>query len=143
MSSIARQDARNYITPEGFIERNINFFITPKWQTYECVVPDADLTSKWAAVERLMSLDSSKWTADALAHEMRTMVNEATNHDSSPSIDSKTYAVEWNKEFYHCLRWILVDGRQGPGLGHTMAILGRDVCNDRLKACQKILKVKA
>lgn len=138
LSAVLRSDARNYTTPESFIDRNIYFFTAPEWQPYESSKPSRDLQTVQTAARDLMTTEADQWSAEHLDQRMKAIVNEAAPASLSSVADSKAAIKEWNKEFYHYLRWVLFNGKQGPQLANAMAMLGPEICTARLEGSRSI-----
>ena len=54
--------------------------------------------------------------------------------------DPKEQAKIWRTALNQFMRLALLDGQPGPSIPHTMAILGRDVCTERLQAAERIVR---
>jgi len=142
VSAILKADGLNYTTPEHFVERNIHFFTTPEWRPYEQDVFEVDLAAVREGVKSLIYDDSNgrHWNTEMLEGRLHNLVTEVKARPTSPGLNEKISAKQWRKEFYHYLRWVLFDGKQGPGLASAMAILGRDVCQERFDRAMMVEK---
>lgn len=138
VASIFQSDARNYTTPEAFVERNEYFFVQPTWKVYEPSAPQLVLSTVYAAVEQLMSTEPLDWNGKTLEGKMKALVGQATTDILGKSDLKGVAAKEWNKEFYHYLRWVLFNGQQGPAMAQAMAILGRDECKSRFEKSKQV-----
>ena len=73
----------------------------------------------------LLLTPPTQWTSQTLA----TQLHALESFLPTPSLDAKA----WKKELYHYLRWALLGGKKGPGIAETMAVLGKDICRERIQ----------
>jgi len=145
-------DANNYTTPAAFYERNINFFKEPTWKPFEnkygTVVSTVELVK--AAKELIEPPDAGAedWTSEAIADRMKKILESATDdqlteHEKADVPSAKAHQKAWNRAFCHFLRWVLVNGCDGPSLHETMTILGPESSIKRFRACKALLNQDA
>ena len=76
------------------------------------------------------------WTADV--HKANMAALEAPPLETVH--DPKERAKIWRTALNQFMRLALLDGQPGPSIPHTMAILGKDVCMERLQAAARIVR---
>lgn len=134
---LLQQDARNYISPKQFLQRNLFFFTEPPHRDTSSIVtddiPEQDLLEH---IDSVMATDVMSWTAECLEARLRTVIKQAHGSimDTGDPKKMKDSQQTWNRALYHNMRKALMRGSEGPSLAHTMAILGREVCRSRYQA---------
>jgi len=132
VEELLRLDGKSYSTPEAFYQGNIHFFIGIDCQPFHNPDPDTASTADLAhAADILMSVTASEWEGRALANKMKEVVAQESERLAK---SNKSY----NKLFAGYMRWVLLNGMHGPGIGASMGLLGRAVCLERLEAAKKV-----
>ncbi|KAK3080984.1 hypothetical protein LTS18_011269 [Coniosporium uncinatum] len=135
---ILRADAKNYFTAKDFVRRNSYFFVAHSSASIELPPPggaDIDLaTLDMAAKKLLQSLPRGwEWTAKGVHARIKEIVGEIAEGDEG--------RVRGASKTLHCyLRAVVVGGKEGPSIAETMGILGREVCEERIRGVRVDLK---
>ena len=140
-------DAANYITSQGFFERNAHFFCCKTGRSYAHRPDDYLLKRGICLIEgqfqqipvEMWNEDSVKRAFDCVIDEMSKVWEVDRDRDPSGTRECRT-AVQ------HFLRWALTGGSPGPALIFSMSLLGRDVSLARIEdaaAAFKTLKLEA
>lgn len=158
IKQILTHDARNYTTASHFAERNRYFFREPPTQrdpnTWINPAPNvATLPALFNATQSLLDAATvPEWNAKTIDSAMRQLSRDAVsatpgvNAAEKDSVTDPAVTVtvpprlttqeqkDWYKALCKFLRWVFVDGSEGPGMAATMEILGRERCGARLGA---------
>ncbi len=147
-------DAKNFSTVEDFYQRNAYFFkpvshdqLKPEYGLNDSIhgTPIVQLIE---AAGLISHIDTECWTSIPL----QTKISEITKSFTSPdiSVDEQSLNLETNaahasprafsKALHSFLRWALAGGMPGPGIADLMAILGRNVTLDRVKAAADVVR---
>ena len=140
IAALLRVDAMNYTTPKEFFERNSHFFRAEPRK--EWMPP-----SNNERLEDAISILNSHFTKITLKEWDEEHLKQVFDHMSDD------LSAKWHQEealqhgpqksalgyIQYFLRWALSGGRPGPALTSTMAILGRDMCLQRIEDAEKLL----
>ncbi len=88
------------------------------------------------------------WKSEAIADRMKKVLESATDdqlteHEQADVTSAKAHQKAWNRAFCQFLRWVLVNGCDGPSLHETITILGPESCMKRFSACKVLLNQDA
>lgn len=126
----------------------MSFFKEPKWKPFDDrygdVVSTSDLVKATTELIEPPDADAEVWNSEAIAGRMKRILKSATSgqsteHERADVTSAKAHQKAWNRAFCYFLRWVLVNGREGPSLHETMAILGPEVSMKRFNACKVLL----
>jgi len=137
---ILRADAKNYFTAKHFVRRNSYFFVPHSGASVELPPPggaDIDLaTLEKAAKTLLQSLPRGwEWTAKGLHARIHEIVGEIAEREEGWEVKAVSKTV-------HCyLRAVIAQGKEGPAIAETMGILGREVCEQRMRGVRVDLRM--
>ncbi|KAI9709444.1 MAG: Glutamate--tRNA ligase mitochondrial [Bogoriella megaspora] len=141
VAQILRGNAKNYETPTDFVQRNYYFF-KPLSETasFQLLVDDLSEDERRCilAASRLGDIPNDRWRPGYINDNIGKILDTLSNDFPMSSDESFTIDVadkrkkEWQKQFNLMLREMLTGGLPGPGLGETMAILGKDIVMQRL-----------
>lgn len=84
----------------------------------------------------LTLIPENQWEYDVLSGH----INQLIEHGQGQGIDQST-RKRWKMQLYHFLRWALLGGAQGPSITHTMDILGRRTCVDRIERAVRVARL--
>ncbi|KAI9820982.1 MAG: Glutamate--tRNA ligase mitochondrial [Thelocarpon impressellum] len=130
-ASILKADAKSFTTTQDFLTRN-SYFLGPICRSaYSSPTPLVTTEQLTHAASWLQAIPVGEWTLETIKQKMSDIlaaVPVALKNQDEPTKASKA----WHKALHHYLRWALADGRRGPGVADTLAILGRDVVLERL-----------
>ena len=147
VKQILVHDARNFINPRQFYERNQFLFFQvdtrESQQALQRILTDArmehqhkhfanSLNNFKEQLGRVLGTDTSKWAAprlDALIRDAsRDCFDQIITADGGPRHQEKQQYIFWCR----LLRAAFVAGKHGPGVGATMQILGPETTLFRL-----------
>lgn len=135
--NLLQQDARNYISPKQFVQRNLFFFTEPpKRDTSSIAEENITEEDVLQHIDSVMATNVMSWTPECLEARLKAVITQAhgTIMDTKGPEEVKELQKAWNRALYHTIRVALMRGSEGPSLVQTMAILGRSVCRSRYQA---------
>jgi len=131
---LIQQDARNYINPKQFLQRNLYFFTEPPKSDIASAILDQSVEENLMQhIDSVMATDIVSWTPEGLDARLKAVSAQACQAmpDAVGPKNVKEAQRAWTRTLYHTIRTALMRGSDGPSLTHTMAILGREVCRSR------------
>ncbi|KZF26564.1 glutamyl-tRNA synthetase [Xylona heveae TC161] len=155
VAAIFRADAKNYTSPEDFLDRNDRFFhpvINVRYEPLESFskdpLPPPPPTNLASAADKICQLGPESWNVPDLKAKMSAIVEEGSRisaEDVSGEMTKEVQALRrrqkaWNRAFYHYMRWALLEGKQGPDAASVMVILGRDITLERLSKASNLVR---
>ena len=127
-------DAANYITPQGFFERNAHFFCRKTERPYARRPDDYLLKRDICVIERqFQEIPVERWNEDSLKKVFDCVIDEMWKAWEVDRDRDSSRMRECRNAIQHFLRWALVGGSPGPALIFSMSLLGRDVSLARIK----------
>lgn len=145
LRALLRADARNYTTPAAFIQRNVCFFrptaAPPRLPDWLAADAAAARTLAALAADTLRCADA--WRHDALEAAMKDATARHAREVGGEGEEEAATAQRqkaWYKQLCRYLRWALLEGHDGPGLGWTMEILGAEVARRRVDAAGRAVE---
>lgn len=135
VATILHLDARNYTSPAEFLERNSYFFFDEEKPSSEHDIVDSTLIKDLPRIiDHLKAIPPESWTGSFLHHEIAKLHQMLCCIFEYESADHfKNRLKTFRGRLQTLLRSAVSFGRPGPGIGQTMAILGKDVTLRRLK----------
>jgi glutamyl-tRNA synthetase len=130
VANMLQADSLPYRSAAEFAEQCSIFVEVPRLSKPE--VKEVELVNELSvAASTLTLVPDAEWTYQTHAENLKQL-DLAKGPDADPADRKK-----WKTELYHYLRWALLDGARGPSIPHTMAILGRDICVERIGRAAK------
>ena len=129
VASMLCASPNSYTSPNAFASQCSIFFdnLQPR-KAYERVENSALVTFRTAAAS-LCLVPLERWTATVHRENLAAIHIPLAENEADRALQSKL----WRKDFYHYLRWALLDGSSGPSIPETMEILGKDICTERIR----------
>jgi glutamyl-tRNA synthetase len=158
IEKILRADSKNFKQLDEFLTRNSYFFGPVIHSRYTTHAPngqplhDVPTAALVDATSQLHQIKPEDWSSGAIRDHLYKAVAAITRATLAP--DQKTDKPEstsrlkafepksFSTALYHYLRWAVAEGKQGPGVGDIMEILGRDESLARLNRAAAIASPK-
>jgi len=157
--SVLCADARNYLTPSNFVDRNTYFFTAPPTYILTRTIPALKLHNvpaerhHVAPEDPILFLDDfsqipvSEWTSEEIKRVRNLIIRQRAHRSIEELRSAKAWSEEldlrfqksWSKFVHQYLRWAISAGMPGPDGAETMSILGRKETLSRLKAANDVI----
>lgn len=135
VASMLETDSLPYQNPNQFV-RSLEVFLKgdKELQRPDLKTVLSDLSSLPGlriAVSALLLVPVESWTRQTHRANLSQLEITNENHLANKVASSANKTVK--RDLYAYLRWALLAGAQGPSIPDTMEILGRDICERRIK----------
>ncbi|KAL8798820.1 MAG: hypothetical protein Q9182_006364 [Xanthomendoza sp. 2 TL-2023] len=143
IADVVKHTVQSYTTPQNFFGKYRYFF-------YEVPPPSPDsidfasrrdelYRSRWNIHGIFSDVPLPTWTEDSLQGPMlkiENFIDETMHSDDAATQENRKLT---HKAVQKYLRWAIASGESGPTINRTMAILGKDVCLERLGNVARLL----
>jgi len=158
--SVLCADARNYLTPSNFVDRNTYFFTAPPKSILTRTIPALKLHNVPAErhnvapedpilfFDEFSQIPASEWTSEEIKRIGNLIISQRTHRSIEELRSAKAWSEEldlrfqkaWSKFVHQYLRWAISAGMPGPDGAETMSILGRKEALNRFKTAKDVIK---